>query len=151
MEIDKATWSKLSAVNEIVQSTIDKVYPKYYPAGAVDFFKKHHSIPNISDDLRNGYIYLLSVNKNPVATVTIKENHILRLFVLTEFQHKGYGRKLLDFAENMISGIYPECVADASFPAKSIYLRRGYAEKEYHTVRTDNGDYLCYDVMAKKL
>ena len=51
----------------------------------------------------------------------------------------------------MISGIYPECVADASFPAKSIYLRRGYADKEYHTVRTDNGDYLCYDVMAKKL
>ncbi len=36
---------------------------------------------------------------------------------------------------------------DASLPAKRIYRKRGYKETEYNTVKTDNGDYLCYDVM----
>jgi len=36
---------------------------------------------------------------------------------------------------------------DASFPAKRIYKLRGYKEIEYNRIETENGDYLCYDVM----
>lgn len=31
------------------------------------------------------------------------------------------------------------------------YQRKGYVDKEYHAIQTDNGDYLCYDVMVKNL
>ena len=37
--------------------------------------------------------------------------------------------------------------SDASFPAKRIYLKRGYKETEYNIIEADNGDCLCYDVM----
>ena len=57
---------------------------------------------------------------------------------------------MLDFAEEMILKQYDTVVLDASFPAKGIYRKRGYREKEYHIIRTDNGDYLCYDVMERK-
>jgi hypothetical protein len=47
----------------------------------------------------------------------------------------------------MLFEVY-ECVQiDASFPAKRIYLKRGYKEIEYNIIKTDNGDCLCYDVM----
>lgn len=70
-----------------------------------------------------------------------------RLFILPDYQHKGYGKALLDFAEKKILEVY-ECVQiDASFPAKRIYLKRGYKEIEYNIIKTDNGDCLCYDVM----
>lgn len=87
-------------------------------------------------------------NKNePVGTVTISRNNINRLFVLPEYQHKGYGKALLDFAEKKILESY-ECVhIDASLPAKQIYKKRGYKETEYNIIKTDNGDCLCYDVM----
>ena len=85
------------------------------------------------------------------ATVTINEIHINRLFVLEEYQHKGYGKELLDFAEKSISVRYSEAILDASLPAKHIYLKRGYVDIEFHTMQTGNGDYLCYDVMIKKL
>ncbi|MBO4461016.1 MAG: GNAT family N-acetyltransferase, partial [Clostridiales bacterium] len=62
-------------------------------------------------------------------------------------QHKGYGRTLLDFAEKEILKNYSFVEMDASLPAKRIYRKRGYKETEYNTVKTDNGDYLCYDVM----
>ena len=39
----------------------------------------------------------------------------------------------------------------SSLSAKSIYLKRGYKEVEYHTISTKNDDYLCYDVMKKTL
>jgi RimJ/RimL family protein N-acetyltransferase len=83
--------------------------------------------------------------------MTIKENHIMRLFVRKEAQHRGFGTALLDFAEEKIAECYDEAVLDASFPAKHIYLKRGYRDKDFCTVETGNGDYLCYDVMSKKL
>ena len=73
----------------------------------------------------------------------------MRLFVSPQHQKKGYGRELLDFAEGKVSEEYSEIVIDASLPAKSIYLKRGYKEISYNKILTDNGDYLCYDVMVK--
>ena len=82
--------------------------------------------------------------------MSIKENDICRLFVLPEFQGKGYGRELLDFAENEIAKKYEEIMLDASLPAKRIYLKRGYKEKESHIINANYGDFLCYDVMVKR-
>lgn len=42
-----------------------------------------------------------------------------------------------------------EIVLDASLPAKRIYRKRGYVDWAYHTIQTENGDFLCYDVMRK--
>ena len=152
MLIKVATKNMQEIVKKITQETIDKIYPYYYPFGAVNFFKKHHSDDNIGADIDNGNVYLLFDKDNPIATVTVIDNHILRLFVLDEHQHKGYGKMLLDFAEKKISdNNYSEIYIDASFSAKHIYLKRGYVDREYHRIQTDNGDYLCYDVMVKKL
>ncbi len=44
-------------------------------------------------------------------------------------------------------GFFNHIQIDASFPAKRIYKKRGYIETEYNMIETDNGDFLCYDVM----
>ena len=119
--------------------------------GAVDFFARHHSDENIARDISNRKVYLLNVEGVDVGTVTINENEIARLFVLPEHQHRGYGKALMDFAENMISQTCTEIILDASLPAKGIYRKRGYVDTEYHTLQTENGDFLCFDVMRKKI
>ena len=86
----------------------------------------------------------------PVGTVSLKDNDICRLFVLPEFQGNGYGRELIDFAEREIVKNYEETMLDASLPAKRIYLKRGYVEKESHIINANYGDFLCYDIMVKK-
>ena len=83
--------------------------------------------------------------------MTVKKNEITRLFVLPDHQGNGFGKKLLEFAETAISKRYDEIKIDASLPAKAIYLKRGYKETEYHTIKTENNDFLCYDVMIKQL
>ena len=138
------------AVKHITQTTIRAVYPKYYPEGAVDFFSQHHSDGRILAELEAGKVYILETDGRLAGTVTIDTNHINRLFVLPDCQRKGFGRMLMDFAEEKILAQYGKIELDASFPAKQIYLKRGYKETEYNIIETGNGDKLCYDVMVKE-
>ena len=149
MNIRIANEFDFESVKRITQTTIKAVYPKYYPSGAVQFFCDHHSDEKILEDIKANRVYLIENEENEVGTVTICGNEINRLFVLTKYQHMGYGRALMDFAEKMISKETDTSVLDASLPAKKIYLLRGYKETAYNIIKTDNGDYLCFDVMER--
>lgn len=151
MNIIKALPEDFDVVKSITTETITSIYPKYYPKGAVDFFLSHHSDENIKNDIASGIVYILIDEGKTVGTVTINKNDIGRLFVLPEYQKKGYGKALMDFSEKIISAKYNEICLSASLPAKQIYLKRGYKESEYNIIHTDNGDYLCYDYMKKKV
>ena len=147
MEIVLAKKEDLAVVRKITRSTIKSIYPRYYPAGAVEFFLMHHSDERIMEDVSAGKVFVLYEALTPVGTVTISDNNINRLFVLPEYQHRGFGKALLDYAEKKILDRYEYVQIDASFPAKGLYLKRGYKETEYHIIEADNGDRLCYDVM----
>ena len=147
MRIFLAASTDFPAVKDITQATIGAVYPRYYPAGAVDFFRRHHSDGRIRADIAAGKVFLLSDGGAAVGTVTVDGDEIRRLFVLPEHQRKGFGKALLGFAEREILSAHDAIRIDASLPAKGLYLKRGYRETEYHTIVADNGDRLCYDVM----
>ena len=140
------------AVREITRQTISAVYPKYYPAGAVAFFLAHHNDAAIKKDIAENCVFMLITNFGQAAgTVTVKYNEIDRLFVLPEYQGSGYGKALLDFAENRVSECFSEAVLDVSWSAKGLYLKRGYQADGYHVIETENGDFLCFDTMKKHL
>lgn len=149
MDIVLATEKDFDAVKRITQTTIKAIYPKYYPIGAVDFFIKHHSDKNISRDIADRKVYLLRVDGKDIGTVN--GNEVDRLFVLPDFQSSGYGKALVGFAEQMIKQKRKEIILAASLPAKQIYRRYGYVETEYNIVETENGDFLCFDMMKKEI
>lgn len=150
--IKTAEISDLDIIKSITYTTIKSVYPHYYPSGAVNFFIKHHNDENILNDIINKNSYLfINDSSEAIGTVTVKNNEISRLFVLPLHQKKGYGKALLDFAENKISENSDKIVIAASLPAKNIYMKRGYTEVSYNIIHTENGDFLCYDEMIKNI
>ncbi|MCR4638192.1 GNAT family N-acetyltransferase [Ruminococcus sp.] len=152
MKIVAAAESDFETVKDITQQTIRAVYPHYYPTGAVDFFLTHHSDESILRDIRNGDVFLLYTDSEQAAgTVTTEKNEINRLFVLPEYQGRGFGGALLRFAEERIAENYHTAELSVSLPAKAIYLKYGYTFKEYCTIKTKNGDYLCFDNMEKPM
>ena len=152
MKIVSASEADFDTVKAITQRTIKAVYPHYYPKGAVEFFLAHHSDENIMRDIRNGDVFLLYTDDNEAeGTVTTEKNEINRLFVLPEFQGYGFGGALLRFAEERIAVNYDVAELSVSLPAKAIYLKKGYIFKEYCTIKTVNGDYLCFDNMEKSM
>lgn len=141
----------LKDVYRIVVSSIETVYPKYYPIGAVDLYLNYHNSDNIENDIIENKVYIICDNGSVIGTVTISENDISRLYVDPDYQKQGYGTLLLDFAERIISEKYDSAVLDCSLPAKNLYHKRGYKEIDYNSIKADNGDFLCYDIMSKAL
>lgn len=137
-------------VAAIVKETIQKVYPHYYPSGAVQFFLDLHSVVRLKEVISSEEIYLVTEHGNIIGTGSIRKNEICRLFILPEYQGKGYGSRLMDLLEARILENYPKVHVDASFPAESMYLKRGYQITSYEKVETENGDFLCYHTMEKR-
>lgn len=137
-------------VAAIVKETIQKVYPHYYPSGAVRFFLDLHSEARIEEVMYSEEIYFAVVQGNIIGTGSIRKNEICRLFILPEYQGKGYGSRLMDLLEARIFENCPKVHIDASFPAESMYLRRGYQIISYEKIETENGDFLCYHTMEKR-
>ena len=137
-------------VAAIVKETIQKVYPHYYPSGAVQLFLDLHSEARIEEVMYSEEIYLAMVQGNIIGTGSIRKNEICRLFILPEYQGKGYGSRLMDLLEAQIFENYPKVHVDASFPAESMYLKRGYQIILYKKIETENGDFLCYHTMEKE-
>ena len=137
-------------VAAIVRETIQKVYSHYYPSGAVQFFLDLHSETRVEGVMSYEEIYLAVVQGNIIGTGSIRKNEICRLFILPEYQGKGYGSRLMELLETRIFENYPKVHVDASFPAESMYLKRGYQIISYEKIETENGDFLCWHTMEKK-
>ena len=78
------------------------------------------------------------------------KGEIKNLAVLPEYQGKGYGSRLMDLLETRVFENYSKAHVDASFPAESMYLKRGYQIISYEKIATENGDFLCYHTMEKR-
>lgn len=151
MEIKIAGLSDQGVILDIVHRTIKSIYPNYYPTEVVDFFLEYHNALNIRNDLEKGNIYLIAVDKEFIATGTIDGRSIGRLYVLPEYQGKGYGRILMNVMENRIKDSYNSAILEASLPSYEFYLKAGYRPTRYLRYMVKNNRVLCYYEMEKTL
>ena len=151
MEYILAQSDHLEIVYDIVQKTILSIYPKYYPQEVVKFFCELHNLKNIEKDICGGLVGLLKEGDNFVGTGCYKDNHITRVYVLPEFQGKGYGTYIMNCLEQIIAQSYEKAYLDASLPASHMYEMRGYVTTEHCKWEVDNGVILVYEVMEKTL
>lgn len=113
------------------------------------FFLDLHNERKIREAMDREDIYLSVVQGEIVGTGSIRGNEICRLFILPGCQAKGCGSRLMDLLEDRIFRQYKAVHIDASFPAESMYLKRGYRIKTFEKIETENGDFLCYHTMDK--
>lgn len=147
----RATEEHAKAVFHLVQDTINRVYPKYYPREIVHFFCCLHNDDAISEDINRGHVGVLIEDSSIIGTGCFKENHITRVYVAPEFQGKGYGSQILRCLENEIASNYETAVLDASLPAALFYEHRGYKTLRHETCTVGKEAVLVYEIMEKKL
>lgn len=150
MEYIKATEKETEQIFKLVQDTITTIYPKYYPKEVVDFFCKHHSMENISRDIKNGCVGILLHDGQIVGTGSYTENHITRVYVAPEFQGQGYGSYIMDCLEKEIGKKYNSINIDASLPACRLYEHRGYKTVTHEKLPVENEVVLIYEIMEKQ-
>lgn len=151
MEYICAGLEDIDEIYELVQDTIQSIYPKYYPKEVVDFFCAHHSRDNILKDIESGVVGIMMDNEKMVGTGCYQENHITRVYVLPEFQGRGYGSYIMQQLEDTIAVEYDKVYLDASLPASHLYEKRGYQTIHHDKWNVENGVVLVYEIMEKGL
>jgi GNAT superfamily N-acetyltransferase len=152
MEIIEYEEGCFEKVYDAVHNTIEKIYPKYYPRNAVDFFHKHHSKENMQKKLPDEFTRIIIENGMVIGTGSVKDNEIGRVFILPEYQNKGYGKILLKELENkVIQSNYKEITLSSSLGAVFFYKNCGYKYCDYKIIQVDGGENLCYLEMVKEV
>ena len=151
MEYLKAKKEDLGQIYQLVQDTIQTVYPQYYPHEIVAFFSSLHSKEKIAADIESGCVRALFLDNCLIGTGTFSENHITRLFVLPGFQKKGYGSYIMQCLEEEISAKHNLVILDASLCATCFYEHKGYKTVSHNELSTASGFSLVYGIMEKTL
>jgi N-acetylglutamate synthase-like GNAT family acetyltransferase len=144
--------SDLAAVKKLIDKTIDICYSADYPTEAIQYFKEYHCDKNILKGAKKGWTIILEKNNSIVATGTIIDNHIMRVFVNPKFQKKGLGKLIMNKLEvKVFSSEVNKVKLDASLPSKKFYDSLGYATRKKTYVKLENGKKLHYYKMNKVL
>lgn len=151
MKYIEATPNDSNRIYELVQKTIKTLYPRYYPAEVVKFFAELHSPDSIKWDIENHVVGMLFDGELFVGTGTCTDNHITRVFVLPEYQGKGYGSHIMQQLEDKVYQKHDKAILDALLPASLFYENRGYVTARHATWNCENDTILVYGVMEKKL
>lgn len=136
-------------VYDIVQRTIQEIYPKFYPQEVVNFFCNHHSPDAIKKDIAEGKVSVLIVDGKMIGTGCFVGNHITRVYILPEYQGKGYGTFVMRTIEAEIAKNHSKVSLDASLPAAGLYQKLGYQTVQHEKYPVENGVILAYEVMEK--
>lgn len=148
----KAKVSEAAEITGLVHKTVRKIYPRYYPGEVTEFFCMNHSKDRIRSDIRNGNVWVLLLDGQIIGTGTVEEgNHITRVYVLPEFQKKGYGTYIMRQLEEKIAKEHETAVLDSSLPAFELYEKLGYQVIRREEMPLWNDAVLVYEVMEKKL
>lgn len=137
-------------VCDIVQGTKAVIYPHYYTKPVVEFFGRLHSIDHITGDIEDGLINVLISDGIIVGTGSQKDSHITRVYVLPEYEGRGFGSEIMEHLEKEIFAEYAFCELDASLPAAIFYEHRGYRTITHKKYDIGNGEAMIYEIMRKE-
>ena len=136
MEYTKATIDDMEEFYDLVQNTIQEVYPKYYPEEVVRFFSQQHCWENLECVIGAG---------------SFEGNHITRVFVRKDYQRHGVGSLIMQRLEDVIAREYESVRLEATLPAVIMFEKRGYRTIRHEKWTVRNGAVLVYPVMEKIL
>jgi len=152
MEIRDYTETYFNDVFFVVHTTIEEIYPRYYPRKAVDFFHNHHSRENMLEKLPKEYTKIIIENGKIIGTGSANKNDIGRFFILPEYQNKGYGKLLLKELEaEIIKKGNKTITLASSLGAVFFYQKCGFKYHDYKTIKVENNENLCYLEMVKEI
>lgn len=80
----------------------------------------------IERELECGKQFYVLIDTDAKGIVSIKDNLIENLYVLPSEQRKGYGTKLLHFAEQKCSSTPTLWILSNNEAAKNLYVKHGY-------------------------
>ena len=126
------------------------IYPDYYTKAVVDYVDRYYTFEIIKSDIEQGRTRVLVKDGEIITTGSRVDNHIMRVYVLPEYQGQGFGSKIMDELEKEIFAGFDDCVLEASLPACIFYENRGYKTVKHVKEDISDGKCMVYELMRKE-
>ena len=142
----------LPAVLEMIYRTIDISFAGVYPPSAWEHFKEHHSPKEILRDASEGETIVLEENDSIIATGTLVNGKITRVYVDAPQQGSGLGKRIMKILEQRAKDTGLQSLfLYSSTVAKPFYLGIGYRIEAGKAATMPDGELLEYIEMKKSL
>ena len=108
-----------------------------------DFVALHtpeHQEEYLLQKMSEGSRVFMLIHQNPVGIVSLKDNLIEDLYVLPDYQNRGYGSALLRYAIRQCSGTPTLWILENNTRAQKLYQRAGFRETGNRNIITDGLD-----------
>ena len=149
LQYRKATPDDAQRVCYIIRHTKDVIYPDYYTQVVVEYIDRYYTFEIIKSDIEQGRTRVLVKEGEIIATSSRVDNHIMRVYVLLEYQGQGFGGMMMDELEEEIFAVFDDCVLEASMPACIFYENRGYKTVKHVKEDIGNGKCMIHEIMRK--
>jgi len=127
LSIRRFSKNDLSPLCNLISETIEKCYTEIYPPKAVRFFIAYHAPENILRDAAVGIVLVGWRGGTPVATATLVNNYVCRVFVHPQCQGQGFGKEMSDAIERLaIDKSIDKLELDASLTSRRFWERLGW-------------------------
>ena len=147
LQYRKAMPDEAQRVFYIVRHTKGLIYPDYYTQDVVDHVDRYYTLEIIQSDIEQGKTGVLIKDGEIIGTGSRSDNHIMRVYILPEFQGQGFGSRIMDELEKAIFENHDECVLEASLPACIFYENRGYKTVKHVKEDIGGGKCMIYEIM----
>ncbi len=145
------TESDLPHLSKLISETVEHCYTGIYPPKAVRFFLDYHSLENIRQDAAAGTTLVGWFENELVATATLKNNYVCRVFIHPKYQRQGLGKQVADAIENLaIEKGIETLELDASLTSRQFWEGLGWRVTS-HEIEMVDDEPLEYHKMMKGL
>ena len=152
MKIRKATKRDVNKISRLILNTLNKINSKEYKEKQLKIEKESHKVKELKKEIKEKIFFVLIDDEKIIGTIQLdlKEKAIDRLYLNPKYFGKGFGKKLLVYAEDYAKKkkinkikLYP-----------TDYALKFYKKSGYKIIRkfigTKNGGYPVIE-MEKKL
>lgn len=159
--IRTATHSDIQKIIALVQMVWPSTYTAIIGAEQVKYMlEQFYSVEALESQMNNGHVFLLFEENGIVqgfasySEVEERTFKLHKLYVLTGYQKKGIGKRLIERVEKLVSshsGEFLRLNVNRDNKAKDFYERLGYSVLKEEDIDIGEGFYMNDYVMEKRI
>ena len=116
-----------------------------------DFVALHtpeHQLAYLREKMEQGSRIFMLTDGEPVGIVSVTGSLIEDLYILPEYQNRGYGTLLLRYAVRQCAGVPTLWILENNRDAERLYLREGFRKTGRRNAITDRLDEIEFSLAA---
>ena len=132
--------SNLSEAAAIHSASWQESHRSFCSPEFIALHNPQHQKAYLQGKMDNGSKLFMMIADKPVGVVSVTGNLIEDLYILPDYQHQGFGTRLLRFAMEQCDGVPTLWILENNKGAEKLYRREGFRETGRKNAITDKLD-----------